>query len=227
MKGKYGKFVVIEGTDGSGKKTQTKLLESRLENEGFGTKVIDFPRYGEKSCYFVEKYLQGGFGGSNDVGPKKASLFYALDRLDHSKQIKDWLQEGKVVIGDRYTTSNMGHQTGKIEKDEDKDNFLEWVSELEYDICGNPVPDIVVLLVVSPEISFKMVGERKEAKDTIGTKRDIHELDFDHMKRAYDAYLYVAKKFGWIIIDCAPTGEILSREEIHNLVWEKVSGVFK
>jgi dTMP kinase len=226
-KDKKGKFIVIEGTDGSGKKTQTRLLASRILKEGLKSETIDFPRYGEKSAYFVEKYLQGGYGTSGEVSPKKASLFYALDRFDHSKQIKEDLNDGKIVIGDRYTTSNMGHQTGKILNDKDKDEFLEWVSDLEYNICENPVPDMVVLLVVKPETSFRMIGERKEAKDTIGTKRDIHEQDIEHMKSAYDAYVYVANKFGWTIIDCAPKDVLLSREEIHELVWEKVTALLK
>lgn len=222
-----GKFVAIEGTDGSGKKTQTNLLCEKLHDKNISFEKIDFPRYGSASAYFVEKYLSGGYGESNTVSPKRASIFYALDRMDHQKEIKEWLKAGKLVISDRYTTASMGHQAGKIKDENSKDEFLTWLSDFEYNICENAKPDKIIFLYVPPELSFKMIGERVECKDTKGTKRDIHELDFDHMKKASEAFMYVAHKFDWDIIECAPKGVMLLKEEIHNMIWEKVAPMIK
>ncbi len=220
-----GKFIVIEGTDGSGKKTQTDLICKRFEKEGKTVKKIDFPRYGTPSAYFVEKYLAGGYGTSEQVSAKKASLFYALDRLDFGREMNKWIDEGCIVISDRYTTSSMGHQAGKIDNIPKRNEFLDWLSDLEYNICEIPKPDLVIFLSVLPEVSFKLIGERQASKDTKGTKRDIHELDFDHMKKSYEAYLHVAKRFGWEAVDCSPSGKILPLDEISGVVWGKVSSI--
>src|SRR5680860_1733763 len=105
-----GKFIVIDGTDGSGKTTQLNLLKEKLESEGFDVKVADFPQYNTKSAGLVEEYLSGKYGGANDVDPYKASIFYAVDRFDASKQIYDWLASGKIVLANRYTSASLGHQ---------------------------------------------------------------------------------------------------------------------
>lgn len=222
-----GKLIVIDGTDGSGKGTQTDLLISRLKNEGFEVEKADFPRYGNKSATLVEEYLNGKFGSADEVGPYRASMFYACDRYAASSEIKSWLTEGKIVVSNRYTSANMGHQTGKIRDTAERDKFLEWIQDLEFNIFGIPKPDINILLYMPPEIGQKLV-DQKGSRDYIGgNKRDIHEDDLNHLKNAADAYAYVANKYSWININCAPDDNLLSIDDIHNLLWDKIKEEIK
>ena len=217
-----GTFIVIDGADGSGKGTQTTLLVERLKKEGFDVEVTDFPRYGQRSAFMVEDHLNGLFGSADEVGPHRASIFYACDRYAASFEIKKWLQEGKIVVSNRYVSSNMGHQAGKIKDPEKRDEFLGWLEHLEYDIFEIPKPDVNVLLHVPPEIGHQLIG-KKEKRDYIKEgKRDIHEADLNHLKNASEAYSYVAQKYGWHIIDCAPQSSLKSIEEIHELLWDKI-----
>ncbi len=224
---KKGKFIVIEGTDGSGKGTQIALLDLKLRKEKIPFEITDFPQYGKPSAFFVEKYLRGEYGTTEEVGPEKASYFYALDRFDKSFEMKRWLDEGKNIISNRYTTSNMGHQAGKILEKTKRTNFLNWLANLEYKILDIPKPDKVIFLFVPPEVGQKMVDNKASRKYVAGKKRDIHEADLNHLKNASKTYLEIAKKFKWVVINCAPKGEILSREEIHKMIWDKVSPMFK
>jgi dTMP kinase len=220
---KKGKFIVIEGTDGSGKGTQLARLVEKLTSHGVPFKTTDFPQYGNPSAHFVEKYLQGHYGTAEEVGPYKGSIFYALDRYDRSHDIKSWLEEGHHVISNRYVSSNMGHQAGKIDDLAERDRYLEWLTELEYQILGSPQPDLTLFLFVPPEIGQELVDKKGAREYTQGKKRDIHEADLAHLKKASEAYLYVAKKFGWSIIDCVEEGILLPIEEIEKRIWHAVS----
>jgi dTMP kinase len=220
-----GKLIVIDGTDGSGKATQTNLLVEKLKKKGKKVELIDFPRYGQKSAGLVEEYLNGKFGTAEEVGPYKASIFYAVDRYAASSEIKKWLSEGKIVISNRYASSNMGHQAGKIKDLKERDKFLRWLEELEFVIFGIPKPDVNILLYMSPEIGQKLVDKKGHRDYVNGTKKDIHESDINHLKDAAEAYKYVAKKFDWIVIDCAPEGRLKTIEEIQNLVWDKLKNI--
>ncbi len=220
--------IVIEGTDGSGKATQAKLLKERLDKVGQSTELIDFPRYGTPSAYFVEKYLHGGYGTAEEVGPYAGSLFYALDRYDFANTIREHLQNGKHVLCDRFTSANMGHQAGKIPLSKigisgksERDEYLEWLDNLEFNLLKIPRPDKVIFLFVDPEVNQRMIAAKPDRDYLKGKKADIHEADLDHLKNASEAFLYVAKKYNWIVIDCAPGGEMLSREEIHEMVYSK------
>ncbi|NUJ97281.1 deoxynucleoside kinase [Candidatus Gracilibacteria bacterium] len=206
-------FVVIDGIDGAGKGTQVKLVAEYLEMQGKKVKIIDFPRYGEKSAFFVEKYLNGEYG--NFVKPKLASLFYALDRFDASKELKEDLNQYDYIISNRYVSASMIHQSGKIVKKEEVDTYLEWLDDLEYTIFSIPRPDITLFLDVSPEISSQLIG-KKEQREYIkgGENKDIHEKDENHLRDAYNMAHYVAKKFDWKIIDCVEGGNILTKEKI-------------
>lgn len=220
-----GKLIVIDGTDGSGKATQTNLLVEKLKKKGKKVELIDFPRYGQKSAGLVEEYLNGKFGTAEEVGPYKASIFYAVDRYAASSKIKKWLSEGKIVISNRYASSNMGHQAGKIKDLKERDKFLRWLEELEFVIFGIPKPDVNILLYMSPEIGQKLVDKKGHRDYVNGTKKDIHESDINHLKDAAEAYKYVAKKFDWIVIDCAPEGRLKTIEEIQNLVLDKLKNI--
>jgi dTMP kinase len=217
-----GKLIVIEGTDGSGKKTQTAKLLDRLNNEGVSAQTIDFPRYGTPSAYFVEKYLHGGYGASTDVNAYAASLFYSLDRFDHAEQIRNMISKGDTIVCDRYTSANMGHQAGKIDNLAERDTYLEWLYNMEYGTLKIPKPDQTILLYVSPETNQKLMAQREDKEYLKGKKQDIHEADIDHLKKASEAFLYVAEKFNWTVINCAPYGELLSIDEIHQEIWKSI-----
>ena len=219
---KKGTFIVIDGTDGSGKATQTKLLIDRLRSEGREVMELDFPQYGKPSASFVEKYLRGEYGTADEVGPYRGSIFYALDRYDKSFEVKKWLAEGKTVVSNRYVSANMGHQTGKIKGKKGRDAFLEWLFDLEFNIFGIPKPDKVILLYMPPEIGQRLVDKKGARAYIKGKKRDVHEADLAHLKNAADAYAYVAKKYKWGIVNCVEKGEILSREAIHGKLWNVV-----
>src|SRR4030042_2267814 len=137
-----GKFIVFEGLDGSGKSTQSKLLVNHFKKERHKTIKIDFPQYGTRVAGLVEEYLNGKYGGSEEVGPYRAAIFYACDRYDASFKIKKWLKEGKIVIANRYVTANMGHQGGKIANPLERKNYFSWLYELEYEIFNIPKPDL-------------------------------------------------------------------------------------
>jgi len=222
-----GKLIVIDGTDGSGKATQTKLLVKRLRDEGKKVEVVDFPQYGKKSAALVEEYLNGNFGTADEVGPYRASIFFACDRYEAAPRIKKWLEQGKIVISNRYVSANMGHQAGKIRETAERDKFLEWLDNLEYNLFGIPRPDVQILLFVPPEIGQSLV-DKKGHRDYVGGEvRDMHEEDIEHLKSASEAYKYVAEKFNWIIIDCAPDSSLMSREGIHCALWNKVEPIIK
>ncbi len=220
---KKGKFIVIEGTDGSGKGTQVDMLSEYLKSKKKSFEVADFPQYENFSSAFVAKYLRGEYGTADEVGAYRASIFYALDRYDKSFDIGKWLAEGKIVISNRYVSASMGHQAGKIKDKKQKDKFLNWLNDLEYNIFKIPKPDKTILLYVPPEVGQKLVDQKKERSYTKGKKRDIHEADLNHLKNAAEAYLYVAKKYKWTIIDCAPNGIMRLRESIHEEIVKKLN----
>lgn len=224
---KKGKFVVIEGTDGSGKGTQIALLAEYLKKQKKKFAVADFPQYDNFSSAFVAKYLRGEYGTAHEVGPYRGSIFYALDRYDKSFDIKKWLAEGRLVISNRYVSANMGHQAGKIKGRSARDKFLHWLHNLEYKIFGIPKPDVTILLYVPPEVGQKLVDQKSARSYVKGKKRDIHEADLAHLRRASEAYLYVAKKYKWLIIECAPKGEMRTRESIQAEIIKKLQKVLK
>lgn len=218
-------FIVIDGTDGSGKATQTKLLVDRLRDEGYKVEVADFPQYGQKSAALVEEYLNGKFGTGEEVGPYRASIFFAVDRYAASEKIKGWLKDGKIVVANRYVSSNMGHQAGKIKRKKERDKFLEWLQDLEFNIFQIPKSDFNILLYVPPEIGQKLVDKKGYRHYVGGEKKDIHENDIDHLKDAAEAYRYVWDKYGWVIIDCAPNKEMRKKEDIHEEVYSYVKEI--
>jgi len=224
---KKGKFIVIEGTDGSGKGTQVELLAEAFKKKDVKFEITDFPQYKTPSAYFVEKYLRGEYGSLDEVGPYKASYFYALDRFDKSHDMKKWIDEGTHIISNRFTTSSMGHQTSKLDSVEEQDAFLNWLDNLEYNDLDIPRPDLVIFLFVPPEVGQKLVSEKASREYTKGKSHDIHESDINHLKKASQAYEYVAKKFNWLRIDCTKNGKLMSREEIHQLVLGKVAEFLK
>jgi dTMP kinase len=225
---KIGKFIVIDGTDGSGKATQTELICNKLKKEGFQVEMMDFPQYGKKSAGLVEEYLNGKFGSAKDVGPYRASIFYAVDRYDASFAIRKALEKGKMVISNRYVTANMGHQGGKIKNNRERKKFFDWLYNLEYKIFQIPKPDLNIILHVDAAVAQKLVDNKKSRSYVNGKKRDLHEKDLKHLRDAEKVYLEIAKTFPkFALIECVEKGQIMSREKIADLIWKKIKNIIK
>jgi len=218
-----GKFIVIDGTDGSGKATQTELLVERLKKEGYQVEIADFPQYGTKSAGLVEEYLNGQYGTAQEVGPYRASIFYACDRYDASFKIKKWLEQGKIVIANRYVTSNLAHQGGKIADHQERNIFFNWLLKLEYDIFAIPKPGLNIILHVESRIAQQLVDYKGHRDYINGHRRDLHEADLEHLHEAEKIYLEIASNYpGYKLIECTQHGQIMSKENIHRLIWQEV-----
>jgi len=214
MKKKKGKLIVFEGIDGSGKGTQAALLASRLKKEGYKVESLTFPQYGKKTAGLVEEYLAGTFGSAKEVGPYRASIFYAADRYDASRQLRKWLADGRVVVTDRYMGSNIGHQGGKIRNAKERAKFFSWLHDLEYNVFEIPKPDAQFLMRVNPVVASALRDGRKRAKD-------IHEADERHLRDAHNAYVAAAKQFEgqFTVVKCDSGGTMRDPEDIHEEVW--------
>jgi dTMP kinase len=226
MKGRdMGKLIVIEGTDSSGKETQTKKLYERLLSEGKNVRKISFPNYDSPACEPVKMYLAGKFGdNASKVNPYPISTMYAIDRYASYKM--DWgnfLQNGGIIITDRYTTSNMVHQASKIEDKEEKEKYLQWLEDLEY--MELPKPDMVIFLNMPTDMAAKLMAERKN-KITGESQKDIHEKNKEYLKKSYDNACEIAKKYNWQEIKCV-NKELKSIEDIGEEIYNLVSSLLK
>jgi dTMP kinase len=221
-----GKLIVIEGIDGSGKGTQIELLLNRLLGKGFNASKSDFPKYGSKSAGLVENYLNGEYGSLEEVNPYVASLFYALDRFDSKKDLEERLKKGEIIVSNRYVASNMGHQGSKFQNRETRQNYFAWLDNYEHNVFGIPRPDLNIILHVPHQIAQSLVA-KKMGRDYIkGKTHDLHEADINHLKKAEETYLEMCDMFSnFLLIECAPKGEILPIETIHELIWNKVAEV--
>lgn len=220
-----GKFVVIDGTDGSGKGTQTIRLTERLKAEGRDVVTMDFPRYGNPSAHCVEKYLRGEYGTAEEVGPYRASIYFAVDRSDAAKEIRDALARGAIVISNRYVSANKGHQMAKLKNPAEHKKFLDWLNELEYTTLDIPKPDLTILLHVPADIGFDLIAKKDERAYLNGKVRDIHEADRDHLRAAEAAYLSLAQLDSvenWKLIECMEGESLLSIEAVHERLWATV-----
>lgn len=218
MSATRGKLICIDGTDGSGKATQVDILYRRLQDEDYEVKMLDYPRYGKPSAYFVERYLNGDYG--KNVSGKKGTLFYALDRFDEAEEVNEWIQRGGIWLSNRYVPANMGHQAGKAKTKKERDEILEFIETIEYNILGLAREDRVILLYMPPIVGQRLVDE-KEKRSYTDKKRDIHEEDLDHLVNAADSYVYVANKKGWDIVNCLKP-EIWSDEQMRTLPIEEL-----
>ncbi len=214
-----GKFIVIDGTDGSGKATQTKLLIKRLQKAGFRVRVEDFPQYGHKSAGPVEEYLTGVYGTADELGAYIPSMFYAVDRFAASKRIKQHLEHGDVVVSNRYVTANMAHQGGKIKDPKQREKYFRWLTDLEYNFFQIPKPDLQLILHLPSKVSAKLIKQRGP-QHYLGTKkRDIHEKDAKHLEAAEKIYLQIAKKFKYPVVEGFVDGRLLTPDEVSDKVF--------
>lgn len=215
-----GKLIVIEGTDGSGKSTQFRLMSQRLEQDGIDFKHLVFPRYSEESSALIRMYLGGQFGSKpSDVNAYAASAFYAVDRYTSYKMDwGQWYDEGGLILSDRYTTSNAVHQASK-EDGPARQEFLKWLYEFEYEKLGLPRPDLVIYLDVPTDFTEKMLRGREQATNT---NADIHEKDMQYLATCRHCGKEAATYYGWTVIQCVKDGAMRSIEDIHEEIYAAV-----
>ena len=215
-----GKLIVIEGTDGSGKSTQFKLLTERVAREGHEFQQLVFPQYQEESSALIRMYLGGQFGTKpSDVNAYAASAFYAVDRYASYKKVwGQWYENGGLVLSDRYATSNAVHQASK-EPEEKQAEFLQWLYEFEYEKLGLPAPDLVIYLDVPTDFTEKMMRSREAATNT---HADIHEQDLDYLATCRRTGKAAARFYNWTVIDCVRDGAMRSIEDIHEEIYRHV-----
>ena len=218
-----GKLFVIDGTDGSGKQTQFQKLQERLKKENIDYKTVSFPNYESESSALVKMYLSGEFGkNAKEVSPYIASTFYAADRYaTFQTGYKEYYENGGIILADRYTTANMVHQAGKITDPEEREKFLNWLWDFEFNLYKLPEPTKVFFLNMPVEKSLELIKNR-ENKFSHETQKDIHESDINHLKDAYNAACDVAKKYDWYEIKYVENEQIKSIEEIHEEIYEEI-----
>ncbi len=222
-----GTFIVIDGIDGSGKATQVALLARRLKKMGKTVKIVDFPEY-YKNFFgkFIGHCLTEQYYNFSHLHPKIASVLYAADRWESSEQIREWLAHGYVVIANRYVSANQIHQGGKIANAKKRKDFLVWLDEMEYRVFKIPRPSLVLYLSVPLAVTQRLMKERDKTatRSYKGAKKDVHEQDPKHLENARASALKLVKELNnFIKIDCAPKGDILPREVIHEEVFKKVA----
>lgn len=228
---KKGKFIVIDGTDGSGKATQVALLAARLKKEGHTVKLVDFPEYYQNFFgTFIGHCLTEQYYNFINVHPKIASVLYAADRFESKKDIESWLAKGYVVIANRYVSANQIHQGGKIKSPKKRQAFIEWLDEMEYGVFKIPRPDVVLYLSVPLKVSVEMMKERNATskRNYAGNKKDVHEVDLEFQKNSRKSALWLSETLPYFKkIDCAPKNKLQTREEVHGLVYENVKKIIK
>lgn len=219
-----GKLIVIEGVDGCGKQTQTELLYKRFMENGQKVMLISYPRYDKESSAMVKLYLSGAFGENpGDVSPYIASTFYTADRYaSYKEDFEGFLKDGGIVLADRYTTSNMVHQAGKIKDPIERKRFLVWLWDYEFNLFGLPIPDKVFFLNIPPEVNQKLMKNR-DNKITGKAEKDIHEKSSEHLKDSYESALALVKEYCWTEVRCIYQGELRSIENIHEEIWNEIN----
>lgn len=227
-----GKLIVIDGTDGSGKATQVKYLEDHLKKDGYKVKIIDFPEY-YKNFFgkFIGHCLSEQYYNWLNVHPKIASTLYAADRWESSKETRKWLLDGCIVIANRYVSANQIHQGGKIKSTKKRTDFIKWLNQMEYEVFGIPRPDITLYLSLPIKIVLELLEKRNSSKmlrKYLKKKKDVHEADTNFMENSIKSALWLAKtQPNWSKINCSKKGEILSREKIHDIVYQEVKKILK
>lgn len=218
-----GKLFVIEGTDSSGKQTQLEELKRRFEKEKIEYKSVSFPNYESNSSELVKIYLSGELAENpKEISPYIASTFYAADRyVTFKREYEKYYNNGGIILADRYTTSNMVHQAGKIEDAEERKKFLDWLWDFEFNLYGLPVPTQIIFLNMPTEYAIKLMKNRKN-KFTNEEKKDIHERNLEHLKDAYNEALKVSKKYNWYEIKCIKDNRIRTIDDIHEEIFKKI-----
>jgi len=208
-----GKFIVLEGADGSGKSTQVVLLKEALERKGYKVKLLDFPRY-EESLFgaLVKRYLHGEFGSFEKVSPYFAVLPYMIDQALMGPQINAWLSQGFFVLSDRYFTSNFGHQVAKLPEGPKRDQFRQWLFDAGYGELGIVKQNLVLVCDVPPVVSGKLMKGRTD-------KVDLADKNKKHQRESYKEFINMTEHYpDWLRVACTRGENMLSPSQIHEQI---------
>lgn len=211
-----GKLIAIDGVDASGKQTHTELLTEYFKSKGQKVRRLSFPMYDNPSSTLVKMYLSGDFGKNpEDVDAYCASTLFAADRFAtyRSDWHNDYEDRDTVIIADRYVSSNMIHQASKIDSEEEKNKFLDWLFDFEFKLYKLPMPDVTFFLDMPPEYG-RVLMQNRDNKFSGKKKLDIHESNYGYLEKSYENAKYVAEKFGWRHIMCVKDGKIRTVEDI-------------
>ena len=228
---KKGKLIVIDGTDGSGKATQTNLLIKHLKRDGYKVKVVDFPDYYSNFFgKFIGHCLSEQYYNFIKVHPKIVSALYAADRFESKNKIEKWLKEGNIVVANRYASANQIHQGGKIANTKKREAFIKWLVEMEFGIFKIPKPDAVFYLSVPISTVLELISKRNKGKTRkyLGKKKDVHEKDVNFLENSRKSALWLERtQKNWIKIECVKGGVLETREDIHQKVYNKTLSILK
>lgn len=213
-----GKLIVIEGIDGSGKRTQLDLLSKTLEARGLSYVSFSFPRYESSFGRLVARFLNGEFGPLDAVDPHFSALLYAGDRLEAKPELEAALSAGKTILSDRYIGSNLAHQTARVPP-EKRQEFLAWLQHLEYGLYALPAEDLVIYLRLPAARAHQLVA-RKATRKYTNLRRDLLEADVLHLEQAAAIYDQLARQPNWVTIECVDTvGAMRPPQEIAPVIW--------
>jgi len=233
IKQKYkGKLIVIDGTDGSGKATQVSYLNEHLKKEGYKVKIVDFPEY-YKNFFgkFIGHCLSEQYYNFLNVHPKIVSIIFAADRWESSREMREWLEKGYIVIANRYVSANQIHQGGKVKSSKKRADFIKWLNQMEYEVFGLPRPDITLYLSLPIKIVLELLEKRNSSKmkrEYLKKKKDVHESDVNFLINSRKSALKLEKEVpNFIKIECSQKGKILSREDVHDMVYKEVKKILK
>lgn len=214
-----GILIDIEGADGSGKTEQAKRLYERLQADGRAAAYFDFPRYEESRIgKLTGELLAGKHGDFMSASPYLSALPYAIDRAGVRDKLAAALAAGQIVVSNRYTPSNLAHQSAKLPKDE-QPALVEFIEDVEYGDLAIPKPDIIFYLSVPTDISSELIGKKEKRAYLEGESRDLAERNIAHQDRTRAAYLRLAEEKGWHVIDCAPSGTMRTMDDIQQEIW--------
>ncbi|KND46838.1 MAG: dTMP kinase [Parcubacteria bacterium C7867-004] len=223
-----GRFIVLDGLDGSGKATQSRLLAERLNAEGRPARKMDFPAY-DRNFFgsLIGECLAGKRGDFVNLDPKIASTLYACDRAESAEEIRRALSNGETIVADRFTSSNQIHQGGKIEDDAERQVFLTWLDRMEHEVLRVPRPDLVLYLRVPLEVSLDLLARERSVKNEAqGGGVDTVEADMRYMEHSFSsAEMLAERNENWKAIECVWDGVIRTREEIHEDIWSILKGL--
>ena len=219
-----GKLITIEGTDCSGKETQTNLLIERLKKAGFKVEKFSYPNYESPTGKIIAGPYLAKFGecyfpeGAVNVPPKVTSLYYAADRLYNSEKINNALKINDIVILDRYSYSNFAHQGSKIKDQKERNEFFEFLEKLEFELLGLKRPDYTFFLHMPTDNAIELKNGRAE-------KADEHERNVDYLKQSEATYLQLCKKYDFVYIPCSKEGKVRPISEINDEVYNKLTKI--
>lgn len=211
-----GKLIVLEGIDGSGKHTQLEMLGRAMRDRGIPYATIDFPQYDGFFGRMIAEYLNGKFGTLNAVNAHFSALLFAGDRLENKKQLETLLDEGKLVLADRYIASNLAHQGARVSPTRQRD-FRKWLEQLEYDIYRLPREDLVIYLRLPAARAQKLI-HRKRVRSYTHRRKDLQEASLKHLKRAAEIFERLARQAHWATVNCMEPRKkkVRAPEEIHS-----------